>query len=347
MTTAQIQINQPILKRFTRLLQSGRMAHAYLFIGPDDIGKSETALAIAKFVNCESNTKEDQPEACDQCPSCRKIDSGNHPDIFVIDSGQEQSIRIAQIRELINKNQLRAFEARKKVFIIKNAEKLTLDGSNALLKTLEEPTPDSLLLLTTSVPEKNLDTIKSRCQAVHFFPVSKDQISTQLKNDYCVEGNAAHFLASFSEGCLGKARRLNESKFLVRKNEIIDNIVFQGNNETYIKDVLADREHTKEVLDVLLSWFRDLLLVKVGAEEDQLVHVDRIDDLMDIEAKYSFHQVKDIVDSIVNAARLLGENLNVKIPLTLLREKIWTICISIRRSLIFRTHVLMASWALI
>lgn len=324
MPTDSLQINQSILHRFAKLIQVQRLAHAYLFVGPEDIGKSETALRIAKLVNCEGQEETVPQEPCDQCPSCRKIDSGNHPDVFVIDRGEEQSIKIVQIREMIKRNQLKAFEARKKVFIIKNAEKLTLEGSNALLKTLEEPTDSSLLLLTTSVPEKNLDTIKSRCQRIQFFPVSNDRLEVQLKDAFSLEDHPSRFLAYFSEGCLGKATRLNEDKFFGRKNEIIDNIVFQGNNEQYIKEVLTDKERTKEVLDVILCWFRDLLLVKVGADTGRLVHADRIDDLLGLEPRYSFRQVKDIIQEAVNASRLLGENLNIKIPLILLREKIWT-----------------------
>lgn len=318
-------INDAILKRFARLIRTGRLAHAYLFSGPQGIGKSETALSIAKRINCEVKCDVRQEEPCDRCPSCRKIKSGNHPDVFVLDTGDEQSIKIARVRELIYRIQLKPFESEKKIFIIKDAEKLTLEGSNALLKTLEEPAGSSLLLLTTSVPEKNLATIKSRCHAVHFFPVSKERVEGQLKSDCAIEDqDQAHFLAYFSEGCLGKAKRLNEEEFFVRKNEIIDNIVFQGNNELYIKDVLADKERVKEVLDVLLCWFRDLMLLKVGVPQNRLVHGDRIDELLELEGRYSFHQIKDIIEGAVNTSRLLGENLNVKIPLTLLREKIWT-----------------------
>ena len=312
-----------ISKRFATLIRHQRLAHAYLFVGPEDVGKSESALAVAKLVNCHANMEGTKEECCDKCPSCLKINSGNHPDIFIVDKGEEQSIKIARIRELVSRIQLRPFEARKKVFIIKGIEDLTLEGSNALLKTLEEPTDNSLLILTTSVPERNLGTIKSRCHAVHFFPLSKEKLAAELNGEYSIPEEASHFLAYFSEGCLGKAKRLNEKKFFDKKNLIIDNIVFQRENESYIKEILADQRQTQEALAVLLSWFRDVIFLKTQVEPGRLMHIDRVHELSRLAAQYSFNQVKTIIEGIVNTSKLLEENLNVKIPLSLLREAIW------------------------
>ena len=111
------QLDHSILQRFAFLKKKERLAHAYLFIGPSDIGKGETALAIAKLVNCEA------PEGemfCDTCPSCIKINSGNHPDVYMIDNGYGESIKIEMIREILSRNKLRSFMAARKVFIIKN-----------------------------------------------------------------------------------------------------------------------------------------------------------------------------------------------------------------------------------
>lgn len=170
MITQTFQADKTILKRFARLIQNGRLAHAYLFVGPEGIGKGQTALGIARMINCERNLEEIKDDYCGECSNCLRITSGNHPDVAIVDSGEEPSIKIAKIRELIVRMQLRPYESRKKIFIIKKIEDLTLEGSNALLKTLEEPGKDSLLLLTTAVLEKNLGTIRSRCHTVYFFP---------------------------------------------------------------------------------------------------------------------------------------------------------------------------------
>ena len=153
METQKVFINEKIVARFSRILANQRLAHAYLFIGSNSVGKSETALAIAKLVNCDQVLEDGQP--CEQCDSCIKTEAGNHPDVVFIEGMDGGAIKISQIRELVRASQLRPFEGKKKVFIIKDIEKLTTEGSNALLKTLEEPSKNSLLILTTSVPERN------------------------------------------------------------------------------------------------------------------------------------------------------------------------------------------------
>ena len=122
-------VHDPVVKRFARLLRSQCLAHAYLFIGPREIGKSETALAAAKLINCEDNRDGQRETFCGQCSSCLKIESGNHPDIFFIDRGESESIKIGQIRELINRLHLRPFEAAKKICIIKDVEHLTTEAT--------------------------------------------------------------------------------------------------------------------------------------------------------------------------------------------------------------------------
>lgn len=306
-------MNKTIIQRFEALLKANRLAHAYLFVGPEGIGKFETALVVAGLVI----GGEDEI-------TMKRVLAGNHPDVTVVDLLEDEStLGIDQIRELISRMQLRPFEGARKVCIIKNIEDLTTEAGNALLKTLEEPTPNTMLILTTAVPEKNLGTIRSRCHAVHFFPMSKDKLAGQLKSDYAMEESATRFLTLFSEGNPGKAKRLKEANFLVRKNQLIDNIILQPNSDAFLKTLLADKDKTKEMLDVLLSWFRDVILVKTGNAESRLVHADRVREIQQAAARYTFDEVQSIIGQIVKTTQLLGENLNVKIPVSLLRERIW------------------------
>ena len=307
-------VNDAVIQRFTALIKNNRLGHAYLFVGPQGIGKSETALAVAGLAI-----------GGDRDETVRKrVLAGNHPDVHTIQRGEDESaVSIDTIRDLIVCMQMKPFEAGRQVSIIKNVEELSLEAANALLKTLEEPTPDSLLILTTAVPERNLGTIRSRCQTVNFFPLSKDKLAAQLKNDYAIEESATRFLTFFSEGNPGKARRLKESDFLNRKNGLIDNLLFERNNEAFLKNILADKDQTKEMLDVLLSWFRDALLLKAGNPDDNVVHADRLRDIREAADRYSFEELENIIKQIVTTTQLLGENLNVKIPVSLLRERIW------------------------
>lgn len=313
-------INERIIERFAILNQNNRLAHAYLLVGPFDIGKSETALSIAKLVNCE---RRKDGLFCDHCPSCRKIAHGNHPDIHMIISNNGETIKIEQIRRLLSEIQLRPYEGQKKVFILKNVENFTLEASNAILKTLEEPTRDSLLLLTTSVLEKNLDTIKSRCHIVHFFPLSKRKLASQLTKEYDITEDILHFLAGFSEGCLGRARHLYHEKLFQKKDVIIDSFIHARDDEIFIKRFLADKEKTKEILCIIASWFRDLILLKSGVKEGDSIHFDRLKELKCMKERYSFEDLNDIFLELVKMLKLFDDNLNLKIALTLVREKIY------------------------
>ncbi|HPN56301.1 MAG TPA: DNA polymerase III subunit [Candidatus Omnitrophota bacterium] len=322
MTVQPALINQDVLRRFRHLLARDRLAHAYLFAGPQCSGKAQTALAVAKLLNCDHPTGE-EAGFCDACPSCRKIDSGNHPDVTLIETENSRVITIDQIRGVITRCQLRPFEGKKKVYIIKEAERLSLEGSNAVLKTLEEPVKDSVFILTTAVLERVLSTIKSRCHSVHFFPLGQDILLRELKE--CVRGDeeSAHFYAFYSEGCAGKARSLHEAGFLIHKNQVIDHVVFQRDAEPYLKTLLADQEKTQEALNILLSWFRDVVLMKQGVGAQRVAHRDRLEDLARAKQQYTTGQLFAIIDEIVQTKRMLQENLNVKIAFYILRDKIW------------------------
>ena len=313
-----LNIHQNILERFQTIGKKGFLAHAYLFIGPKEIGKSETALALAKTLNCEGAP---QPFFCDQCPSCLKITKGNHPDVHVIQSEEGTSaIKIGQVRELLGQARLRPFEAKRKVFIIVNAEEMTPEGANALLKTLEEPSATSVLLLTTSVPEKLLPTVRSRAQAVHFLSESNEKILQYLEGKYVESFSSSHFLSYFAEGCLSKAERLREEGFFETKNEFLDEFLFKSDSEAFIKEMGADKDKCGVFLKVLLSWVRDAMLCKAGVADNRLIHLDRKKDLEDFQVKFSITQLNDIYASVVAAYKQLTDNLNIRMSLMILKE---------------------------
>ncbi|MDP2652946.1 MAG: DNA polymerase III subunit [Candidatus Omnitrophota bacterium] len=312
-----------VVNRFVALLKSGKLAHAYLLIGPLHSGKSETALRIAAMAVCPHCLETAGEEAESSCSAAVRIRSGNHPDVRVVELGEGQVIGIDQIKDAVAQMQLRPFEAARKVCVIREVERLSAEAGNALLKTLEEPTLHSLFLLTTAVPERNLGTIRSRCHAVHFPSWPKEKLASRLKNDYAINDDAVRFLTLFSEGCWGRAKALQESRLFERKNEILDRFLGDRDAESFIKTVLPDKDKTKEVLDVLLSFFRDVLLVKSGAPAEGLMHADRSPEIADLARRYSLAQISGIIGQIVETEQMLGDNLNVKIPAYILKEKIW------------------------
>ena len=313
-------VDEKIVERFQRLILSGRLAHAYLFIGPQGCGKTQTAVAIAKLVNCEL----EKEMYCGECVSCRKISSGNHPDILVCDQGEDKSIKIQKVRELVERIQLQPYEAKRKVVIFKDIDLLTIEGANAFLKTLEEPTASSLLLLTTANPERILGTVKSRCHMVYFSSCSREKLSHRLQKEMVSSELQADVISGFSEGCYGQARGFFERDFMASKNVVIDEFLFRAADDTYLKAVLSDEQATKEALDVLLFCFKDLMLLNAGVSDKQITNSDRIADLRACAARYSLDQLRNILAEVVNTKKMLDANFNVKVPLMLLKEKIWT-----------------------
>ncbi|HBO97835.1 MAG TPA: hypothetical protein DE315_05305 [Candidatus Omnitrophica bacterium] len=318
-----IEFNENILKRFAALEKRGLLAHAYLFTGPAHIGKAATALAVAGSLNCENKKESDDAYFCGRCLPCLKINSGNHPDVHILQVAPGESIKIDAVRELLAQVRLRPFMAEKKIFIIHNIENLTTEGANALLKTLEEPSANSLLILTTAVPERVLETVKSRCHVVPFVPASQRALAARLVQDYDEDKDQAHFLAYFAEGCLGKARRLKEDRLCAAKDEIIDRYILGREREALIKTIGADKVKTREFLDILLSWIRDCMLVRTGVKDARLVHAGRIRELQNFQRRFSFEELTGIHRETVNACRLLVENLNVKILLSIIGEMLW------------------------
>lgn len=315
-------VHSSILKRFCFLNATGHLAHAYLLIGPKGVGKSEIALEITALLFCETKGNEKE-SPCGVCPSCVKMRSSHHPDFQVIEALDGETIKIEQIRELLNRVALRPFWAAKKVFVIKNIEQLTSEAANALLKTLEEPTSSTLLLLTTSVFSKVLDTIKSRCHWIYFHPLSQRHLQESLMRSQELDASKAQVVSFLAGGSLRKASGLLTKGGLDRRDEVIDRFIFALEKESFLKKIIGEKERMREFLDILLSWIRDAFFLKAGMGKRFLGHVDRLDDLNRFHAQLSFEQLVALNREVVKTYALLMENFNMKIPFMILKEKLW------------------------
>jgi len=285
-----------------------KIASVYLFYGPEGIGKKLIAHNLAKAINC---FKKDDFDSCDECPSCRKIDKGNHRDIFYILPNSSDSIGIDEIRLLKERVYLKASEAKKKIFIIDDAEKMTLQAANACLKVLEEPAVDCLIILISSKPKLILPTILSRCYKIGFSPLDKKGLEKILMNNFRLEQVLAHYLAYFCEGRIGKAIRLSKQPdVLGQKNRIIDE--FLCSSSVYDnKEIKRDR--LKEILEILLSWFRDIYIVKSGILVEELINMDLRQQIIRYTQHYSMGELAEIINFICEAILFLDKNVNPKI----------------------------------
>jgi DNA polymerase-3 subunit delta' len=298
-------------------IQQARFEGGYLFSGPQGVGKKAVAKILAKIVKCSEGI----PDSCDKCASCLKIENNQHPDIHVMEH-EDSEIKIEFIRQLQREISLRPFEAKRKVFIIDNAHNLTAEASNALLKILEEPIGNSLIILISDKPQLLFKTIISRCKSLKFPPLSRGELEAVLKNDYGLDNNTAHFLAYFSEGRLGRALKLKDSDIIREKNIIIDNMALSS-KPNFNSLNAPDKDQIRSYLNILATWFRDIYLIKIGMPHSEIINSDRKEDLLKIMAKFSFSDLNDILCSISDSIIYLTQNINNKLVLYNLGAQIW------------------------
>ncbi|MDD5596141.1 MAG: DNA polymerase III subunit delta' [Candidatus Omnitrophica bacterium] len=290
------------------------LAGAYLFLGPDGVGKAMVAKTLAKALNC----LEEQADACEKCPSCIKIEKNQHPDVhFVASIGEEddeqvEAIKIEDIRLLQRQINLRPFEGKKKVFIINNAHQMTAESANALLKILEEPPKNSLIILISSKSTRLFKTIVSRCRMIKFSPLPRKELEVALKNEYHLAPEQAHFYSFFAEGRLGMALALKDTNIFNEKNLVIDQFI--SVNHASLDNLAAkDKESLRGYLNLLVVWLRDIYLLKSGLPHGEIINLDRKEELLKLMGNYSFSELDEALKFISRALLYLEQNVNAKL----------------------------------
>lgn len=305
-----------------RILQkeiaTSSVSGVYLFTGPGGVGKSLTALTFAKTLNC----KKGGIDSCDRCSSCRKIDHHNHPDVRII-APEKDSIKIEQIRNLKREISYKIYEGRKKVWIIEEADKFSLEAGNSLLKILEEPPPQTVLILISQTQEKLLPTILSRCEIIRFFPLSLKEIEEIIAEQAPQNSEKIHLLARLARGRAREALRLIEEEDALKdRDEVLDALKkemdIEGVFELAAKWANYEREELERVLDIILFWFRDILILK-QKEDRWLINYDKIKELKREEKKYSLKEIKRVMATIEKTRYYLKNNVNQKLAL----EALW------------------------
>ena len=314
-----------------RSLERGAVAHAYLFVGPPHVGKMTLALELAKALNCEA-----AEVPCGTCASCQKIASAKHADVQIIDlAGGRNSdetrlqteISIDQIRELQHSASLPPFEGKFKVFIIDGAELLSHEAANSLLKTLEEPVGKVIFILLAASDRLLPATIVSRCQKLELTPLAATEIETALLSRGDIETAKARLLAGLSQGCFGWAlAAAGSDEPLRQRSEGLERLlrVTIGDGEERFNYAFQlatqfsrNREVVRETLDLWLSWWRDLLLVRAGCPS-LITNADLEATLMSHAQGYRLGQIRDFISSIQMALEQLKQNANPQLVLEVL-----------------------------
>lgn len=309
MTFGEIYGHQRQVAILRTVIASGRIAHAYLFYGMEGIGKRTAAHLFARALNCAA-----EHPPCDDCPSCRKAERRNHPDIVTADE-KGPIIKIGTIKGLMGEMKFRPREGRKRVLILPEADRMNAAASNALLKTLEEPSAGNILLLTTARPHALPMTILSRCQSLRFSPLPREEVARFLRDQRAVTPEAAAILAASSGGSIGKALEMNRQDYLTLRNGILDRLALDNPDDPIARLAFAtrfgtEREEILERLMILKTCYRDALVFHETREERILICQDRIDAIRAIADRLSGRDLLRNLRTIEEAADAIEKNAN-------------------------------------
>lgn len=296
-------------------MRNGRLAHAYLFVGKEGIGKRLVALNLAKALNCPRNGE----DPCDECPSCLKIDHLHHPDVLLVEP-QGQWIRIDQIRDLQRELSHKPFEGKRRVCILRGSDRMRQEAANALLKILEEPPLHTVLILLASHSDLMLPTIISRCQQISFHPLPVKRVIEVIRSRLELNDEEAHILASLANGSLGKALRIDlDLAFRVRR-EIIGKIMdlpsYGAERILGLAEELASgNDDLPLLLSMIHAWYRDLLTFRVRGSLAPLINMDLLNEIRESAPKLNTPSLINRMEVIQGALWNLDRNANRQITL--------------------------------
>lgn len=292
-----------------------KTSHAYLFQGPAGVGKRLTASAFAAFLNCR---EQEGADSCGRCPACRKMASGNHPDVLVLEPDGAQ-IKIDQIRALKKALSYPPVEAGYRVVVLADIHQTMVrrEVANSLLKTLEEPPAQTVFVLTAVEAAGILPTIASRCQVIPFYPLSYELVCAALSADG-LPPDRAYAMASIAEGSIGRARDLAKTDLLAARKTIVEGL--SGLTQTQPGAVerlfaLAEqaalrKEELGDLLELLKLWLKDLMTLVAGGPPEYLVNHDLRQAMAAVRERWSVAQLVERVDLINQAQKQLRHNCN-------------------------------------
>lgn len=298
----------------SKALQRNRVPHSLLFVGPEGVGKMETALVVAKALNCLQKTD----DSCEECVSCVAINKKNFPDVMEV-SPQKDVIKIEQMRLLKSTAYLKPMVGKKRVFIVTDAEKMREEAANSLLKILEEPPSFSHLFLCTNNPYLILPTIKSRCQVLSFTPVFKEDIEKVLLEkghgaeqarviSLVVRGNLKYALSLDWEDLKEKRQKAWQVLFALIKKEKASAFLKEFSSSRFLA-----RQEIEQIFEFLSSFCRDIVLIKEEGDLSHIMNPDYGQDLQGVSQLLSLEQALDFLKKIDYSLYALQKNLNVNL----------------------------------
>src|SRR6266571_5005900 len=318
--------HEQAIDRLRRTLAAQQIRHAYLFTGPKHIGKTLLAQRFAQTLLCTTSPDPQvAPQGpCNVCPSCRKVMHGNHPDLHIIaKASDKQFILIEQIRALQSDSARKTLEGRRNVFIIQGAHEMNMQAANCLLKTLEEPESDVVLLLTVPDPGLLLPTILSRVQQISMYLLTSSQIKNALEQYWNVEPQEATLIAALAAGRMGWAiQAVEDDDLLTERKAQLEALaklpaVSKVQRFEIAQRLSADTDKAHTVLELWLLWWRDMVLA-ANKCLDLTINVDMRETLKQQADKVGTSEAERMVRAILNTMEALDQNVNPRTALEVL-----------------------------
>lgn len=318
---SEIVGHEQIKEHMQAAIRDKKPFHAYLFQGEEGVGKEALARTFAAGLQCQSEST-DKP--CEECVSCRQMESGNQPDVIWV-TREKASLGVDEIREqLCNTMDIKPFSSPYKIYLVPEAEKMTEAAQNALLKTIEEPPEYGIVILMTSNISALLPTIQSRCLTMEFRPLSTAVVESYVKEHCQVPDYQARASAAFAQGNLGKAMRYAKSEdFIERKDHIISLLRHVEQMDlsemlAVIKDLGTRKDEVRDYIDLMVLWYRDVLLFKATKDINQLLFQDEASYISREASHRSYEKIEEILQAFEKAKVRLRANVNFDITMELM-----------------------------
>lgn len=312
---------EQIKEHMKQAVNGGHVSHAYIINGEKSCGKEFVANIFAKALQCSGEGE----KPCGLCPSCMQQAGDNHPDIIHVTHEKPGSIGVEDIRGQINNDiVIKPYSSKWKIYICNEAEKMTVQAQNALLKTLEEPPAYAVIILLTSSLEALLPTILSRCVTLNMKPVSDSLMRKYLKDEMGMEAKKADLCIAFARGNIGKARMLaNSEEFEKVRFEALS--LLRNIRQMEIAEVAAAikrigeyKMETTDYLDIISVWYRDVLLFKATKDGNGLIFHDEIQNISKVADRSTYEGIEKIINALDQAKRRIDANVNFDLVMELL-----------------------------
>ena len=313
--------HEQIIEHLQNAISMDKVTHAYILNGPDRSGKMMLAEAFAMALQCEKGGS----EPCLACHSCKQAESHNQPDIIYVKHEKPNTISVDDIRTQVNNDiVVKPYSSRYKIYIIDEAEKLTQQAQNALLKTIEEPPAYGIIILLTTNADTFLQTILSRCVRLDFRPLRDTLVTQYLQEKYDLTDYECRFATAFAQGKIGRAVTIATSKEFAQLKEEVMHVIRYAKEMTTaeimaeVKNIANYKLTIDDYLDLMAMWYRDVLVFKSTKDSNALIFKDEMSLLAEQAKNCSYEGLEDILKSIDKVKLRLKANVNFDLVIELL-----------------------------